>query len=103
MFVYNPSNFSVNYANSAGSVNSVSTAQVLNATAGATTGVVGSYMIIYTSTDVWGANTTRPGSNFGQSGTWRVINATPSGQLYQTSYYGASYATVYMALVLRIS
>jgi hypothetical protein len=103
MFVYNPSNFSVNYANSAGSVNSVSTAQVLNATAGATSGVVGSYMIVYTSTDVWGANTTRPGSNFGQSGTWRVINATPSGQLYQVSYYGGGYATVYMALVLRIS
>lgn len=44
MYVYNPANFSVNYANSAGTVNSVSAPQVGAATAGLGTYAIGSYV-----------------------------------------------------------
>lgn len=48
MYVYNPSNFNVNYASSAGNANtvsSISTSQVLGANAGSSAGGVGTYVI----------------------------------------------------------
>lgn len=99
MYVYNPSNFNVNYANSAGTTNyatnagnastvsSVSTSQVLNATAAASAGAVGTYalamLVSGPSTAVF--NSTTSGSNLRNSaaglvggggalsGTWRCM------------------------------
>jgi len=86
MYVYNPSNFSVNYANSAGSASSVSTAAVLNGTAGASAGAVGTYAFLgdTTARDLDAGNTLA-GSGLrytngdglygggGLPGTWRLM------------------------------
>lgn len=90
MYVYNPSNFSVNYANSAGSV---SASAVASATAGIGAGAVGSYVfgragvhIAFGATlagsSIHAAGITYAGNlctGSTLSGTWRCLGATDDG------------------------
>lgn len=91
MYVYNPVNFSVNYANSAGVANSVSAAVVGAAIAGLSAGAVGSYSFLVLINGFAAPGTTIAGSylrysNAGAyagetpSGTWRCMANATSGQ-----------------------
>lgn len=87
MYIYNPANFSVNYANSAGyagsagSANSVSSAVVGSANAGLTVNTIGSYRLFTTSRGinitpdgtVTGSWLTPMGGVEGVPGTWRCF------------------------------
>lgn len=94
MYVYNPSNFSVNYANSAGSV---SASAVASGTAGIGTGAVGSYAFMeYIDVTILEAGATLAGSTLRYScvsgtykssastvisGTWRAMGRVREGYL----------------------
>ena len=101
-YVYNPSNFSVNYANSAGYAGSVAATSVASATAGIVAGAVGSY-----ATGIFEYGTARTvGSTYAGS-TLVVYNTTTSSSLVPVKlsgtwrFLGAS--TVSSGLFLRIA
>lgn len=99
MYVYNPSNFSVNYANSAGSV---SASAVASGTAGIAVGAVGSYAFIKnisSSNIVPGGTLAGSSLRYGHGGEFYVITTPPTGtwRVMGSGYYG------YTSLWLRIA
>lgn len=98
LYVYNPSNWSVNYANSAGSVNSVSSSVVGVSTAALGVGAIGSYGFFYTDgivapgTNVSGSTIdysagTRTGSvTFINVGTWKCMGRILSSSSHTTLF-----------------
>ena len=95
--VYNPSNFNVNYANSAGSTNYANSAGGLSAGIGAHVanigaGAVGSYTLWFTGFNL-SNDTTYPGSTFGKSGTWKTMGVENIGNS----------STNYLNIMLRIA
>jgi hypothetical protein len=74
-----------------------STTDVLNATAGASAGAVGSYGLRVTSSAPVAVGSTFAGSQIGQSGTWRIM---AGGGTTSNQGYGI---TIYHNLCLRVS
>ena len=85
LYVYNPSNFNVNYANSAGSTNYANSAGGLSAGIGAHVAnigarSIGSYEIFEGRYgDVYGPGTNVQGNLLGVTGTWRCMGNKPEG------------------------
>ncbi len=97
MYVYNPANFSVNYANSAGVANSVSAAVVGAANAGLSAGSIGTYalasLIVGETSPPYHFNNTAAGSylhamsmnivsRVALSGTWRLLGCVEPSNNY---------------------
>ena len=81
----------------------MTTANVLNATAGGTSGAVGVYAIRTTGFTTLTDNSTFAGSTFGRAGTWRVMTTWANSLVQVATYTGTTFETTYASLCLRIS
>jgi hypothetical protein len=81
----------------------MTTVNVLNATAGGTSGAVGVYAIRTTGQIPLTDNSTFAGSSFGRAGTWRVMTTWVNTLQSVQTYSGTYTVNLYASLCLRIS